>query len=491
MTLIVEVPPGRAAERQYAIGTVLGEWLGLDHEIVDGEPGVVRIRVRPATAADADGAPSLTMPDVLFATADADWLTERSMPGGPLPRVGDDLPVLFGRPAPDGRAWSRHDGGIDVVADVFGTAFFLLTRYEEVVRRATDHHGRFPAAASIAAAEGVLDRPLVDDWVDELWAAIHALWPALARRETAFRVRLTHDVDEPWATVGRSTGEILHALAGDVVRRRDVDLAARRLRAAVDVRRGRTDRDPADTFDLLMATSEAHGLRSTFYVLAGNQPGEPDFRYRVVHPRILALLGRIHDRGHKVGLHASYLSHGDPDRLLLEAEALRAACRAAGFDQPTYGVRQHYLRFEAPASWRAHEAAGFEHDSTLGWAEAVGYRAGTSREFTVFDVEAGRPLRLRQRPLVVMDVTMLGYLGLTPEAAGSLARSVLEPARRHGGDGVILYHNNTLASGRVKRHYVDLVDAVAGPSSPAGAGAGGHRFVEAGGSEHGSGAIDS
>lgn len=455
MTLIVEVPSDRAAERRYVIGTVLGEWLGLEYEIAPGPPGVVRLHL----AAEADG-PSLTMPDVLFATADADWLTERSIPATPLPRVGD-LPMLFGRPAEDGQAWRRHAAGIDLTADVFGTVFFLLTRYEEVVRRVADHHGRFPAQASIAAAGGDLGRPIADEWVDVLWSTLHTLWPTLARRGTAVRVRLTHDVDEPWATVGRPTGEVIHAIAGDIVRRRDLGLAARRLRAAVDARRGRVDRDPADTFDLLMATSEAHGLRSTFYVLAGNQPGEPDFRYRVDHPRILDLLRRINARGHEVGLHASYQSHGDPDRLRMEADALRAACRAAGFEQPTYGVRQHYLRFAAPASWRAHEAAGFEHDSTLGWAEAVGFRAGTSREFTVFDVEAARPLRLRQRPLIVMDVTMLGYLALTLEAATALARQVLEPVRRHGGDAVILYHNNTLASDRVKRHYVDLVEAVA------------------------------
>jgi Family of unknown function (DUF7033) len=481
MTLVVRAPAAHDAERRYVLDVVLGEWLGLDYRL-EHAPGPEVVIGREGET----GGPVLRVPDVVFAIPDDAWLTERSLPATPVARVAltdpadgrasdplealstsgvDALPMLFGWPLVADRAWDRSADGIRLAPDVFGTAFFLLSRYEEVARPVRDARGRFPASASILAAEDLLGRPVVDELVDLLWAALQTLWPDLRRPTTAFRLRLTHDVDDPWSSVGQHAGDVVHAIVGDLVRRRDPDLAWRRVRGIVDARRGRFDRDPFDTFELLMATSERHGLQGTFYFLAGNEPGEPDFRYRIDHPRIIELLRQVHERGHAVGLHASYDSYRSPERIEHEFAALRAACRVAGFEQPTWGVRQHYLRFEAPATWRAHEAAGFEHDSTLGYAEAVGFRAGTCREYPLFDVLAGRPLRLRERPLLVMDVTMLGYLAMDPVSAATLATSIVETARRHAGDAVVLYHNSTLPGRALQAHYRDLVDAVATPGS--------------------------
>jgi hypothetical protein len=184
------VPGGHPAERRYILDLVLGQWLGLDYElqVVPG-PDVVIV---------ADGeplGPSLRIPDVLFATPDRDWLTEASLPPSPAPRVGAALPLLYGRAGPEADPSQRTDDGITLAPDVFGIAFFLLTRYEEVVRRVRDDHERFPARASTAVREGFLERPLVDELVDLLWSALHDLWPGLSRPASAFRLRLSHDVD--------------------------------------------------------------------------------------------------------------------------------------------------------------------------------------------------------------------------------------------------------------------------------------------------------
>ena len=395
------------------------------------------------------------------------------MPRLPLARITDqswiadppdpDLPVLYGSPAPNGEAWQRTDAGIDLNVDVFGSVFFVLSRFEEVVRPERDEHDRFPSSASIAVGEGFLGRAIVDEYVDLLWAALHELWPALERRPSTFRLRTSHDVDHPWATVGESSRTVARSAAGDVVRRRDPSLAWRRVRGAADARSGRVDRDPFHTFDTLMTASERNGLRSTFYVLAGNEPGDHDYRYRSDDPLVVRLLAEIHDRGHEIGLHGSYGGYRSADRVAYEFEALRRACRMAGFEQPAWGVRQHYLRLAHPHTWRHHEAAGFEHDSTLGFAESEGFRAGTGREFPIFDVVAGRPLQLRQRPLLVMDTTLFVYRGLDVSGATRRACAVVNAARRHGTDAVTLYHNNHVARTQVRRHYDDMIDSLARP----------------------------
>ena len=83
-------------------------------------------------------------------------------------------------------------------------------------------------------------------------------------------------------------------------------LAWGRVRSYAAARAGRLDNDPYDTFDLLMGMSERHGMKSTFYFLAGNT-GAVDGRYQLSDPPIRRLMRRkFRDRGHEIGLHSSY-----------------------------------------------------------------------------------------------------------------------------------------------------------------------------------------
>lgn len=470
MALVVRCPDTWVAERRYVLDVVLSEWLGLEYDLMPGTGAQVAIRL-----ADHEG--ELTLPDVLFSTPRDRWLTEGSMPVSPLTRVhvdsrhnGEDafgpasyarlpggIPVLFGDANGSQAAWQERPAGLALSVDIFGSVFFLLTRYEEVVRRVRDRHDRFPASGSLGAVEGFLDRPLVDEYVDVLWMAMQAIWPGLVRRRSHFRLRLTHDVDEFWAAHGRQASTVIRAVAGDLLRRHDPDLAVRRSRSLFESRAGRVDRDPYDTFDFLMDTSERHGLQSTFYLMAGSTDTEFDGHYSLSDPPVARVLRRIHDRGHEVGLHGSYGTYCSEERTHAEFAALRDACSAAGFGQPTWGVRQHYLRFENPSTWRIQEAAGFEHDSTLGFADQVGFRAGTCREYQLFDLLGHRTLALRERPLLVMDGTLFDYLALDPVAAAIRTRSIVDACRRHRGDAVLLFHNSSIAGARWRTFYEELV----------------------------------
>lgn len=462
MKLIVNVPPSRIAERRYLLDVVLREWLGIDYELVpvEGESVVIGI-------ADAAGSPVLTLADVVLASSPDDWLTTRSMPVLPLAhvragvagsppidgRVGQEaIPILFGAPGADGRVWARTDAGLETSVDLLGGIFFMLTRYEELVRRARDTHDRFPVAASVAFAEDYVDRPIVDEYVELLWSGLSSLWPALERKSSAFRLRLTHDVDYAWAAVGRPPLAVARSLLGDLIRRRDLELAASRVRAVIDAGAGRVDHDPYNTFDFLMTESESLGTRSTFYFQA-RPSGRYGSQYRLMDPQIQGLMRTIHERGHDIGLHPSYESHGSLERTIQEFDDLRSACDAAGVAQTSWGVRQHYLRFEAPTTWRILDQAGFAHDSTVGYAELIGFRPGTCREFPVFDLQNRKSLRIRERPLLVMDGTLLTYMSLGLDEAVSRAGAIADACHLHQGDATILYHNHTLHTRRLRDHY--------------------------------------
>jgi hypothetical protein len=463
--MLVTAPDTYDAERRYILDVVLGEWFGLEYELTFAERSSVSIRL----AGDATGR-ELVLPDVLFATPRTDWLSEGSLPRTPLRRVsalgdrGRGAPGVHGRD-PDEIRFEAMPVllGIDDLGDpvcgidVFGSIFLLLTRYEEIARPVRDDHDRYPGYASLAAVEGFHRRPLADDYADVLWRAIRGLWPGLERRRFAFDLQLTHDVDQPWAALGLPLRGVWRSLLGDLFRRHDPILAALRTRALVAARGGRVRHDPFDTFDLLMEVSESRGLRSTFYFQAAGRDRSFAPTYDVADPSIRRLMQRIRARGHEVGLHGSYGSYRSTDLLGRELAALKDACRAAGIEQDTWGIRQHYLRFENPWTWRAQEAAGLAYDSTLGYADTIGFRPGTCREFPVFDLLARRALNLRERPLMIMDVTMFGYLGLGRAEAIEQATALVRACRDRGGKGVVCYHNSSLARRRDRVTYRELI----------------------------------
>jgi hypothetical protein len=85
-----------------------------------------------------------------------------------------------------------------------------------------------------------------------------------------------------------------------------------------------------------------------------------------------------------------------------------------GIAQPLLGGRQHYLRWETPTTVRLWDANGLDYDITLSYADRPGFRCGTCFEYPMFDSVEQRALKLRQRPLIVMECSVIAerYLGL-------------------------------------------------------------------------------
>jgi hypothetical protein len=463
MTLIVAAPPTYEPERRYILDVVLSDWLGLGWQLRTEERSDVALSL-----AGEDGSRRLTLPEALFATDPAAWLTEASLPASPLAWREIDgrlLPVLYGaRPVPP-TLISEDGEAVHIAVDVLGSAFFMLTRYEEMAVGERDGYGRFPASASLAEREGFIRMAIIDAYVELLWGALRRLWPGLERRARNFRLALTHDVDDPLASMGRTPRRLARQLAADAVVRRDPALAVQRVRSWAALRRGDFRLDPYNTFDFLMGVSERHGIAGAFYFLATAEASARDGPYTLEHPWVRSLMATIHRRGHEIGYHAGFDTYRDAERTGEEFRRLRAAAREIGVSQSQWGGRQHYLRWENPSTWENWDRAGLDYDSTVGFADRVGFRLGTSHEFQVFHVRRRRPLRLRERPLLVMDRTLFDYMRLSPRDAEQAVLEVARECRRAKGTLTLLWHNSTLPRAAQRRWYEELTAALAQASS--------------------------
>jgi len=471
MTLVVDAPSTYLPERRYILDVVLGEWLGLDWDLRLGPRPDVRITLNGDTALGF-----VVLPDVLFGMEPRRWLAPASLPARPTAwrpvsgtRMGPDgderLPILYGPDAPAATLLADEDSAVRVGVDIFGSAFFMVSRYEELVDETRDTFGRFPASSSLAHSEGFLRLPIVDAYVEVLWHALHRQWPGLERRPRQFRVALTHDVDRPLSFIGRTIPDLLRDLGADVLRRGDARLMAKRVRSWIRIPRGDYRLDPDNTFDFLMAVSERSGIASAFYFLATEHSSSAlDGKYSLDDPWIRSLMARIHARGHEIGFHAGFLTYRDPGRTQDEFERLRAALAELGVSQERWGGRQHYLLWENPRTWSNWEAAGLQYDSTLGFADQVGFRLGTSHELPVFNVHERRALRLCERPLIVMDGTLFEYMKLAPDAAAQTVLDMARQCRRYDGTLTLLWHNSSLPTIAEQRWYESVIDTVASGS---------------------------
>lgn len=402
----------------------------------------IEIAADPGTFRRADS-------ELAFTSWDA--LAEGWQPalGSPLPAPG-----LARAPSPLIEATTT---GYRIHYDVLGLSYWMLSRQEEVGRSDLDSYGPFPASASHAGKHGYLERPVVDEWLHILGQVISRLWPELQLRQQRASMKVSHDVDVPSRYGFASAARIIRRMAGDILIRRDVKSV---LQAPVIRLKTRTALHPTDrvnTFDWIMDVSERHGLVSAFYFICGCTDPSKDADYEPEHPAICGLMQRIHARGHEIGLHPSFNTYRAPEKLQAEAKRLRRICEQENIEQEAWGGRMHYLRWEHPTTMLGWEQAGMTYDSTLTYADHAGFRCGTCFEYPAFDPVAGTALNLRIRPLIAMEGSVIGYMGLgTGEAAWKKFRELKDTCKAVNGCFTMLWHNSSLGSAEER----DLYQAV-------------------------------
>lgn len=354
------------------------------------------------------------------------------------------------------------ESGFYLNYDIPGLTYWMLARCEEVDPPAEllDHHQRFPATASHAFRHGYLERPIVDEWLGVLRQVIERLWPRLPLVQHQFQVVVSHDVDAPSAYAFGSKHRLMQAMAGDLVKRRDLASALYAPLIRFRSKQRLHPRDRYNTFGSLMDTSEAAGIRSAFYFICGRTNPSLDAQYEPEHPAIRHLMRRIHERGHEIGLHPSYDTCAHPERIVREGQRLQRICTEEGIEQPQWGGRMHYLRWQWPTTAHGWEQAGFHYDSTLSYADRPGFRCGTCHPYPMFDPVAQRPLRLIQRPLIAMECSVIAprYLGLGYGPASlALFQCLKQRCQAVGGKFTLLWHNSHFTTAADRELYRDVV----------------------------------
>ena len=247
-----------------------------------------------------------------------------------------------------------------------------------------------------------------------------------------FRLALTHDVDDPLVVPRRSSAVLARQLAADALVRRDPALAARRVRSWAGARRGASasTRTTPSTSSWTSASATASPAPSTSW--PPRRRARATASTRLEHPWVARSSRRSMGAATRSATTRTSTPTATPSARARSSAGCARPPRDRRGSQSQWGGRQHYLRWENPSTWENWEGAGLDYDSTVGFADRR-LPLGTSHEFAAFHLRRRRPLRLRERPLLVMDRTLFDYMGLSPRRPSRRSsRSRANAAGRRG-----------------------------------------------------------
>jgi hypothetical protein len=361
--------------------------------------------------------------------------------------------------------WLGRPDLIKCFADLPASTVFTLCRVEESQQGDLDAHSRFTAHMSVAHRDGFLDRPIVDEWGLALGQAIAALLPKWRPKQRILRTKVSHDIDEVgflprFRPAGFNGNTRLLVRTGWMFLPFD-------LRRAIKL--SVVHRDPIrGTAHLLRTLAPGHptclGLVHTVVSAAlqrnldtavywkASQLGPFDSGYDPRDRKIRNVISWLQGRSVENGIHPGYRTFRCPETLQEEVQIVRAV-----LGEHRLGGRQHYLRW-CPETWLDWENCGLAYDSTVGYSDHVGFRAGTCIPYRPWLWSLDREARLLEIPLIVMDSSLLDSMELRRDDLLQVVRRLIDRCRVVGGVFTFLCHNTTLRDVSFVRDYEQILD---------------------------------
>ena len=309
------------------------------------------------------------------------------------------------------------------ISDYLASIFYVLTRMEEYVTTEKDHHGRFSGAQSVLKKYNLLDKVICDRWSVKILHDIGIDVP-----KPTIEMEPTFDIDNTFAYLHKKGIRRKLSIMRDRIQGNKNRLFERKRVEA-------GEKDPYDTFDLIDKVSKKFRNTKVFWLVESH--GKFDRNLDIEHPEHVALIQNVH-KSVAIGIHPSYASFCNVESLKEEKVKLEKIVGEVNRS------RQHFLRLELPKSYQTLIAAGIHHDHSMGFADAVGFRAGTARVFPWFDLEKNVQTSLMIHPFAYMDGTLNEYLKLTPDQAIEQITGLYEEVQLYGGIFSFLWHNETI-----------------------------------------------
>jgi len=199
--------------------------------------------------------------------------------------------------------------------------------------------------------------------------------------------------------------------------------------------------------DQVLGIGNKYGIRSSFYFLSLLR-GELDFNYELKEMKS-NFEKIVHSNG-EIGLHGGFNAYMDKEKIKQERGNLETV-----LGHKVGGYRGHFLKFKNPITWSILNDLNFEYDTTLGYANQIGFRNGMCHPFRPYSIEKNKFLDIMELPLVIMDITLTKYMGLNAKDQLSFCKNVIDTVEQNRGVLTLLWHND-----RMLKEELEIYEAI-------------------------------
>lgn len=378
--------------------------------------------------------------------------TRESIPALPL-KIWEECPILFG-----GNEVETIFETVVLNADLVASTFFLISRYEEMVRtEVRDQHKRFPGKESTLYKAGIIDKPIIEEWGLALRNLMRQHGTDIAEPHPKIqKVYLTHDVDRlaHYRTIRGMLGGLFRGLK----RPSEGNQALRSFFGSISY-------DPWYTFPYLYRLDKnlADKIGSenceivTFFRTGVSRMKQDKPRVNIYHIDYKNLIRLSKKKSIRLGLHSSYQAGCFPELISEEKRKLEKISR-----QSCQYNRNHYLNNREPKDFNYLLKFGFTDDFSMGFADIAGFRLGTCKSVQWVNPENKELTNLKLHPLTIMDISLSDkrYMYMNAHDAYQYCEHLINTVERYNGELSLLWHNDNCEKNSRSYHrklYKDLL----------------------------------
>lgn len=311
--------------------------------------------------------------------------------------------------------------------DVVASAFYFLSGWNEYVNSSKDEFGRVKYEDSIIKKLNISGLPVVNYYFDILSDCIKKVYNKDVKKKLwgahTYATVLTHDIDtckSAWLEGSFSELKKKHFFSIP-------KLILKRI----------FGKDDWYNFNEIIELEKKYNASSSFYFLAqkGKVGNLKNADYSVVSNDIQKTIIELEKNNFEVGVHGSFGTHCNSQLLKTDIDRINT--------DSIIGNRFHFLMYDPEKTVGVLENCTIKYDTSLSFAEQIGFRRGSTYPFYLWNFEKGEISSVLEIPLTVMDSSLSNskYMGLSIDDASKKVIEIIDEVRKFNGVFTLLWHN--------------------------------------------------
>ncbi len=311
--------------------------------------------------------------------------------------------------------------------DIVAATFYFLSGWNELTNSEKDQFGRITFQNSIINKLGISKIPVVNYYFEILKEAIEEVTNSKIKKNlwegNAFGAALTHDIDtckSAW----------LQGSFSELKKKRIFSIPKLVISKILG-------KDDWFNFEKITQIEREFDATSSFYFLPekGKVGKWMNADYKIDSKGVQKAITTLKEKGHEIGVHGSFGTYIDKKKLQLEIDKIN--------HWNGIGNRFHFLMFDPLKTVSTLEECNVKYDTSLGFAEQIGFRRATCFPFYLYNFEKNKISPVIEVPLITMDGSLGSskYMGLSKEESLKSVFEIIDEIKKFEGVFTLLWHN--------------------------------------------------